>query len=149
MRHKMLTKSCGAKRKKRRKSEPRTVESNAFCEQVAWDCTSQAHQNRFGRGLRVLGRTDRSVKVLGELVNLEELEKFWRGKLKREVALVARPDKRRGMNLFLFYEGIELDLARWNTSLPGPERITEATAVDLLPRSELGKIDRSALAKFD
>ena len=102
-----------------------------------------------GRGLRVLGRADRSVKVLGELVNLEELEKFWRGKLKREVALVARPDERRGVNLFLFYEGIELDLARWNTSLPGPERITEATAFELLPRSELGKIDRSALAKFD
>ena len=101
-----------------------------------------------GKGLRVLGRADRLVKILGELVNLEELEEFWRGKLKCEVALVARPNERRGVSLFLFYEGIEVDLARWNTSLPGPERVTEAIAIDLLPRSVLGKIDRLALIDF-
>lgn len=101
-----------------------------------------------GKGLRVLGRADRLIKVLGELVNLEELEKFWRGKLKRQVALVARHDERRGVSLFLFYEGIEVDLARWNASLSGPERIAEAIAIDLLPRSPLGKIDRLALTDF-
>jgi len=101
-----------------------------------------------GKGLRVLGRADRLVKILGELVNLEELEKFWREKLKREVALVDRPNERCGVSLFLFYEGTEVDLARWNASLPGPGRIAGAIAVDLLPRSTLGKIDRSALRDF-
>ena len=102
-----------------------------------------------GAGLRVLGRADRLVKILGKLVNLEELEEFWRGKLEREVALVARPNERRGVSLFLFYEGIEVDLARWNASLPGPERLAEAIAIDLLPRSVLGKIDRLALTDFN
>jgi O-succinylbenzoic acid--CoA ligase len=101
-----------------------------------------------GKGLRVLGRADRLVKVLGELVNLEELEKFWREKLNCEVALVARPNERRGVSLFLFYEGIEVDLERWNTSLPGPERVVEAIAINLLPRSVLGKVDRFALTDF-
>jgi O-succinylbenzoic acid--CoA ligase len=101
-----------------------------------------------GKGLRVLGRADRLVKVLGELVNLEELEKFWREKLNCEVALVARPNERRGVSLFLFYEGIEVDLERWNASLPGPERVVEAIAINLLPRSVLGKVDRFALTDF-
>ena len=56
-----------------------------------------------GKGLKVLGRADYLVKVSGELVNLEELESFWRGKLRREVALVTRPNKRRGVSIFLFY----------------------------------------------
>jgi O-succinylbenzoic acid--CoA ligase len=101
-----------------------------------------------GKGLRVLGRADRLVKVLGELVDLEELEKFWREKLNCEVALVARPNERRGVSLFLFYEGIEVDLERWNASLPGPERVVEAIAINLLPRSVLGKVDRFALTDF-
>jgi O-succinylbenzoic acid--CoA ligase len=101
-----------------------------------------------GKGLRILGRADRLVKVLGELVNLEELEKFWREKLNCEVALVARPNERRGVSLFLFYEGIEVDLERWNASLPGPERVVEAIAINLLPRSVLGKVDRFALTDF-
>lgn len=101
-----------------------------------------------GKGLKVLGRADCLVKVFGELVNLEELESFWRGKLRREVALVTRPNKRRGVSIFLFYEGTEVDLAQWNASLPGPGRIAGGIAVDLLPRSVLGKIDRSALSKF-
>ena len=101
-----------------------------------------------GKGLRILGRADRLVKVLGELVNLEDLECFWRKKLGSEVALITRPDRRRGVELFLFYEGGTVDLKNWNESLPGPERIAGAAAIDLLPRSGLGKIDRSALSKF-
>ncbi|MEN8773677.1 MAG: AMP-binding protein [Akkermansiaceae bacterium] len=101
-----------------------------------------------GEGLRILGRADRLIKVLGELIDLEGLENFWRNKLGCEVALVTRPDERRGVNLLLFHEGTEMDLMDWNSSLPGPERISDAIAVDLLPRSVLGKIDRSALSKF-
>jgi len=101
-----------------------------------------------GGGLRILGRADRLVKVLGELVDLEELECFWREKLGVEVALVSRPDERRGVRLFVFYEGAEVELSRWNASLPGPERIAGGMAVDLLPRSALGKIDRLALSQF-
>jgi O-succinylbenzoic acid--CoA ligase len=100
------------------------------------------------RGLRFLGRADRLVKILGELVNLEELESFWHRKLGCEVALITRSDERRGVNLFLFYEGSEVDVAEWNASLPGPERIAGAISVDRLPRSDLGKIDRSVLSKF-
>ena len=99
-------------------------------------------------GLRILGRTDRLVKVLGELVDLEKVEKFWRGALGCEVALVTQADERRGTSLFLYYEGGELDLSERNEGLSGLEKLAGWRGLELLPRSPLGKVDRSALPKF-
>ena len=99
-------------------------------------------------GLRILGRTDRLVKVLGELVDLEKVEKFWRGALGCEVALVTQADERRGASLFLYYEGGELDLSERNEGLSGLEKLAGWRGLELLPRSPLGKVDRSALPKF-
>ena len=99
-----------------------------------------------GSCLRILGRADRLVKVLGELVNLEEVEKFWREKLGVEVVLMTQPDERRGVSLHLYYEGAEQELDRWNDELTGPERFESVQRVPQIPRSALGKIDRSALS---
>jgi O-succinylbenzoic acid--CoA ligase len=100
------------------------------------------------RGLRVLGRADRLVKVLGELVDLESLEKFWRTELGGDVALVARPDERRGSGLYLFFEGGDERITSINATLPGPARLMGWEIVARLPRSPLGKLDRVTLMKF-
>lgn len=99
-------------------------------------------------GMRILGRADRLVKVLGELVDLEKVEKFWKAELGCEVAVVTRADERRGVGLFLYHEGGDLDLRERNERVPGLERLAAWHGVDLLPRSALGKVDRSALLKF-
>lgn len=98
-----------------------------------------------GRQLTLLGRADRQVKILGKLVDLEALERFWREKLGREVALVSQVDVRRENSLILFFEGPGEDLARINLTLPGPERLLAWQALASLPRSALGKIDRASL----
>jgi len=109
--------------------------------------------------LRVLGRADRLVKVMGELVDLEDLERFWREKLRRELAIVTRHDDRRGVSLKLFFEafvegreeGSEVrrnsEIERINAGLAGPSRLSDWEEVTRLPRSPLGKIDRYALSK--
>lgn len=101
-------------------------------------------------GLRILGRADRLVKVLGELVDLEAQEEFWRGVLGCEVAMVTKLDERRGVSLVLFYEGMDEGkrIASLNASLPGPERLGEWRQIRSLPRSPLGKVDRVALSQF-
>jgi O-succinylbenzoic acid--CoA ligase len=101
-----------------------------------------------GGGLRILGRADRLVKVLGELVDLEGVERSWREELGAEVAVVTRPDERRGVGLHLFYEGGERDLKESNDARPGLERLAGWTGLKQLPRSALGKIDRAALPKI-
>lgn len=101
-----------------------------------------------GRGLKILGRADRVVKVSGELVDLEMLEDFWRDALKAEVAIMAIPGGRRGMSLKMFHEKTSVKPESLNGSLPGPERLEFWTEIESLPRSALGKLDRSALLKF-
>lgn len=99
-------------------------------------------------GLKILGRADRVVKVFGELVDLVELESFWSEGLGTNVAIVARPDHRRGAVLHLFYEGETDWVESMNATLPGPTRLASSHQVEALPRSALGKVDRVALSKF-
>jgi len=101
-----------------------------------------------GRYLRILGRADRRVKVLGSLVDLEVLEEFWRGELGCELALVTRPDDRRGAALILFVEGEVVGIEKINRALLGPERVMAYQVVRALPRSSLGKIDRTRLREI-
>lgn len=99
-------------------------------------------------GLRILGRDDRRVKVLGVLVDLDELEQFWATELGVDCALVAQPDDRRGVILFLFCVGSVAQVESINARLPGPERVQVWKSLECLPRSPLGKVDRSVLMKF-
>ncbi|MGJ8695889.1 MAG: AMP-binding protein [Verrucomicrobiaceae bacterium] len=101
-----------------------------------------------GGKLRVLGRADRRVKVLGELVDLEALEEFWSEVTGGEVALVTEPDERRGLRLHLFFEGGGEGIGGKNEGLPGPERLEGWTNLKRLPVSSLGKIDRAEMIKI-
>ena len=97
------------------------------------------------RSLEILGRADRQVKVLGELVDLDVLERRWEEKLHCDLAIVTQPDARRGVNLLLVTTGAEGMIEDFNASLPGPERISAWRLIDALPRSALGKINREKL----
>lgn len=108
-----------------------------------------------GNKLRVLGRADSLVKVVGELVDVEVIEKRFMetcpGKLREgSFAVVTLPDARRENRLVAVFEGEVLQdcIERYNKQTPGPERITECIAVAEFPRTTLGKIQRGILAKL-
>lgn len=101
--------------------------------------------------LRFLGRQSSFVKVLGELVNLAELQSrldhcgsglgFPLGKS----AIVALPDARRDTRLVLAGEGswdlLEALRVQFNATCAGYERLESALVVPTLPRTSLGKLD--------
>jgi len=102
-----------------------------------------------GRELHFAGRADRVVKVLGELVNLEAVERALgaAGLPSGCFAVVAQPDERRGAALVLAWEtrqegrGPDAEtLVRYAASAAPFARIVRVAVVAELPRSPLGKI---------
>jgi len=89
--------------------------------------------------LTFLGRNDRCVKVLGELVDLSSIERELNLK---DAVVVALPDERLGHRLVLVHADGSVDsaIARYHETVEGPWRIHSATQVDELPRTELGKL---------
>ena len=106
-----------------------------------------------GNQLTVNGRADRKVKILGELVDIESLEKEVREYLDcKRAHLLAVPDSRRGARMLLVVEedlgevgGL---LAQWNGDRPGFLRIDEVEVVARFPRTGMGKVDVAALRKM-
>lgn len=101
-----------------------------------------------GRNLTILGRADRRVKILGELVDLTALENFWAERTGGEAAVITSSDERRGQNLTLFFTGNDSVISPLNDGLPGPERLLKWKRLPELPRSPLGKIDRLSLREI-
>ena len=105
-----------------------------------------------GRILRFLGRSDRVVKILGELVDLDAIERLLTdaGMPPESGCLVPIPHPRLGTALVLLTEATASDAARWleqaAPSLPPFARIHEIRAGLALPRSLLGKLLRAAAA---
>ena len=104
-----------------------------------------------GRSLTFSGRADRTVKILGELVNLDAVESALAlaGMPPAAGAVIASPHPRRGASLILFTEASDADARAWttaaNAALPPFAAILEIRANFLLPRSPLGKIRRALL----
>jgi O-succinylbenzoic acid--CoA ligase len=89
--------------------------------------------------LTILGRVDRSIKVLGELVNLDRVEQ---GLGLDGVAVVGVPDERQGSRLVVYSERGDVSDAidRYNSEVAGPWRVGECIQLDRLPRTAMGKI---------
>ena len=106
-----------------------------------------------GRTIIPLGRADRQVKILGELVHLDEIQRRLqvvlaaRG-LADEACVLAIPDARKGFELIMVLTK-EAYCLRQNLiddlQLRPFEVIRLAYLVDEIPRSPLGKIQTSAL----
>ena len=105
-----------------------------------------------GRCLVPLGRADSMVKVLGELVDVEGVERrlveIAGGRVAPgKLAVVAMPDERREHVLVAVFEGgaAPICIADYNRAVPGPERIARWCDVAGFPRSELGKLRKGEL----
>jgi O-succinylbenzoic acid--CoA ligase len=103
-----------------------------------------------------LGRADHLVKVLGELVDPESIERelveLSQGRLSPStVVVIAVPDERAGNLLVPLFESgaersvISTTLAAYASNAPGFRRLQPEILVPRFPRSELGKIRRASL----
>lgn len=108
-------------------------------------------------GITPLGRADTLVKVLGELVDPESIEReliaLSDGKLAAGTfAVIALPDERAGHLLVPVFEmridrsAVGSALAAYQISAPGFRRLQPAVFVPEIPRSLLGKLLRKELA---
>ncbi|MCP5533969.1 MAG: AMP-binding protein [Akkermansiaceae bacterium] len=123
-----------------------------------WHTTSDRAELA-GRGLTPLGRLDSLVKVLGELVDPEAIERelalLSNGRLAHsDFAVAAVPDERTEHRLVPVFVAtvdprvIETTLAGYQRLAPGFRRLGPPVRVDFLPFGELGKIRRKALAEM-
>lgn len=123
---------------------------------AAWHTTSDRVLLE-NRNITPLGRADTLVKILGELVDPETIERemisLSEGQLiPGTFAVIAVPDERAGNALVPVFETavsrevIESTLALYQQQAPGFRRLRPAAVVAILPRSELGKLRRSELA---
>ena len=108
-----------------------------------------------GNAIKPLGRADSLVKVMGELVDLEEVERRFMvvcaGRITEGAfAIVAVPDGRMEHALIGVFEGdmVPLCVDEYNSQASGPERMTESFAIEEFPRSSLGKLRRGRLAEI-
>ena len=110
-----------------------------------------------GGGITPLGRADTLVKVLGELVDPEAIERelvgFSEGQLAAGTfAVIALPDERAGHVLVPVFEAlidrsaVESLLAIYQKAAPGFRRLQPVVFVGKIPRSPLGKLLRKELA---
>lgn len=107
--------------------------------------------------LTVRGRSDRCVKVLGELVDLDELQVMLNGMLGRceddHMAVVALPAKRRGVKLVVCTDKVSVQsqllsvvLDRYHEKCHPLHRIDGVQMMSELPRSPLGKLRYGVIA---
>lgn len=102
-------------------------------------------------GLTVIGRLDRQVKILGELVDVQAVEEELREHLPRGVGvyILHLPDERRGWRLHPVIESgatAAEDVVEFvNERLPGFARLEAPRSVMELPRTALGKVDVAVL----
>lgn len=112
-----------------------------------------------GREVRIAGRADARVKILGEMVDpavvLAEIVAASAGGMGgRELAVVAVDDARAGKRLVLVHEEgvspclIERTLSAYHSVCPGFRRITATVPVGRIPRSPLGKPLASELSRI-
>jgi O-succinylbenzoic acid--CoA ligase len=110
-----------------------------------------------GREISPLGRADSLVKVLGELVDPEAIERELisqsQGRLyPATIAVIAIPDERAGCALVpVFDNSVDPQLfadalAHFEKNTAGFKRLKPAVLIENFPRSELGKLRRSELA---
>ena len=106
-----------------------------------------------------LGRADALVKILGELVDPEAVERelvsISEGRLTPGTfAIIAIPDERAGSALVPVFESsvnseaAETALSIYQNRAPGFRRLTPLAVVEKLPRSELGKLRRNELVEI-
>ena len=126
--------------------------------QEGWFTSEDVVEHETGK-LCIKGRVDRCVKVLGELVNLSEVEAKIEAKIESSaeirlpagsMTVVALPDSRKGYQLILCSEqssSLEQIREHYNLDSHPVERLDGVCVVPEIPRSPLGKVRHGLLAK--
>lgn len=126
---------------------------------AGWFTTDDCGELSEGHWLKLLGRRDDQVKVLGELVSLARLQLLVDHELAASAyggAVVSVvPDERSGHRLVCVTEshGLPLEqirefLRRVNHQVLPFERIVELRVVAKIPRTDLGKVQRTQLQQL-
>jgi O-succinylbenzoic acid--CoA ligase len=109
--------------------------------------TTQDRVRRIGNELIFLGRFGRTVKVFGELVDLDVLERTLRAELDEgvDVRLIPRPHPRSGHEVVAVFEGgdwirVRRAVNRWARSRRSFEVPAALFYVGRFPRTALGKV---------
>jgi o-succinylbenzoate---CoA ligase len=111
-----------------------------------------------GKDLRVLGRRDDVVKVLGVLVPLQEVERqvreeFLRHEWNENFIVAARDDARAGHRLILLTDSPnslqdwQKQISSYNAKAQGPYRIQDFCWIPEISANEMGKIRKAALLR--
>ena len=123
-----------------------------------WHTTSDRVSLRDGL-LTPMGRADLLIKILGELVDPEAIERelalISQGALSPGTfAVIALPNERTGNVLLPVFESsvdpvlVESALSTYNHRAPGFRRLKPAATIEALPRTGLGKLRRAELTSF-
>lgn len=99
--------------------------------------------------LKFIRRSDRSVKILGELVDLDNLESELNELTGVHILIVEMPEVRRGFSLYPVIE--ESSIGKLDLSLlkvTGLNSLEKLTVCDSFPRNSMGKLDRSRLREL-
>lgn len=127
-----------------------------FARSADWHATSD-RATLTNREISPLGRADSLVKILGELVDPEEIERDLisqsQGRLSPgTIAVIAIPDERAGCALVpIFDHSVDPQvfaaiLAHFEQNTAGFKRLKPAVLIENFPRSELGKLRRGELS---
>jgi len=107
-----------------------------------------------GNTLTPQGRADSLVKVMGELVDVEAVERRFLELAQSTIcegtfAVIPIPDPRRENALIAVFENpgpaAEAAYAAYQSQAPGPERFARFLSLPPFPRSDLGKLRRAEL----
>ena len=104
--------------------------------------TTQDRVELQGRKIRVLGRSDTLVKILGELVDVNVIEQRLRIQIGCDCVILTQPDERRGVKLIPVIESTK-EITPLGFS--GLESLDSAISLEKFPRSALGKVKRGEL----
>ena len=97
--------------------------------------------------LTFYGRVDRMVKVLGELVNLDALERAVCEAVDTKVLIVPQEDERAGASLHGFSETMVHE-DEIQAVFPSYAKLRSFHQIEKFPTSALGKLDRRALVGY-
>lgn len=108
-----------------------------------------------GNHLKLIGRVDSLVKVLGVLVDIEAVEQRFlevaAGRISAEkFAVIALPDSRKEHVLAAVFEGVVPNeiIEAYQETAPSLERFDKIISVEKFPRSSLGKLRRGKLREI-
>jgi O-succinylbenzoic acid--CoA ligase len=132
------------------------IEEGAFRRREGEWYTTQDRVTVSRRTLIPQGRADSLVKVMGELVDVEAVEKRFlelaRGSIREGgFAVITIPDARRENGLIAVFENpgqaAETAYAAYQSQAPGPERFTRRISMPSFPRTALGKLRRAEMLR--